>query len=268
MSNRISFTLLGLALVCSLLACTWTVNSGGGLQLVAGSGTSGTENRSVSNYTGIELGTPGKLDITIGSSESLSVEADDNLLQYIQTDVSGGRLVIKTRPGVTLQPVRPIEYHLSVLKLNSISISSSGDITVPDLKSDAFSIAISSSGNLSMQKLDCSSLRVRISSSGDASVSQIIAESISVEISSSGNLDIAGGTVTKQSVNISSSGEYRARDLASENADVRLTSSGDATLRVSAVLSGSLSSSGNINYIGSPKVNVHTSSSGIAKQIK
>jgi hypothetical protein len=268
MENRNPFNLAGLALICSMLACTWTMNGVGGNQLVPGSGTPASENRAVSNFTGVELGTPGTMDVSLGSSESLRIEADDNLLQYIQTDVSGGRLVIKTRQGITLQPVRPIKYHLTVLRLNSLGISSSGDITVPDLKSDDFSITISSSGNLTMKQLDCSSLRVQISSSGDTSISALNAKSISVNISSSGNLDIVGGNVPKQTITISSSGEYRARDLASENADVSLSSSGEATLRVSAVLSGRLSSSGNINYIGSPKVNVSTSSSGRAKQIQ
>jgi hypothetical protein len=268
MKNRIAFLLVGLALICSILACSWSTTGGEGSQLVAGSGTAGAENRSVSNITGVELGTPGTMDITIGGSESLRVEADDNLLQYIQTDVSGGRLVIKTRPGITLQPVSAIKYHLTVVKLNSLGISSSGDITVPDLKSDAFTITISSSGNLSAKKLDCSSLQVQISSSGDASISTLNTKTLSVSISSSGNLDIGGGFVPKQTIMISSSGKYRASNLASENADVTLSSSGEATLRVSAALSGRLSSSGNVNYIGSPKVNVNTSSSGRAKQIQ
>lgn len=267
MKKRIYLTLVGLVLICSLPACTG-INGSAGSQMVRGSGTAGAEDRNVSNISGVELGTPGTLDITIGSNESLRIEADDNLLQYIVTDVSGGRLVIKTRPGITLQPVRPIKYHLSVIHLNSLGISSSGDITVPELNSGAFSITISSSGNLSMKKLDCSSLRVNISSSGDTNIAALNAKTLSVNISSSGNLDIAGGYVPKQTITISSSGEYRARDLPSENADVSLSSSGDATLRVSAVLSGRLSSSGNINYVGNPKVTVNISSSGRAKQIK
>ncbi len=268
MNNKFPSTLLGLALICILAACNLTINGNTGTELVVGSGTSGAENRNVVNIRGVELGTPGTLDITIGSSESLSIEADENLLQYIQTDVSGGNLVIKARPGITMQPVRPIKYHLSVVQLDSVGISSSGDISIPDLKSDAFSIKISSSGNLLMKKLDCSLLRVDISSSGDASIPALNAKTLSVNISSSGNLDIAGGSVSRQTIRISSSGEYRARDLSSENADVSLSSSGDATLRVSAVLSGRLSSSGNINYIGNPKVSVNTSSSGRARQIK
>jgi hypothetical protein len=267
MKNKILFTLVSLALVCLLPACNGTIYGGPGSQSVRGSGTASTENRSVSNVTGVDLGTPGTLDITIGTNDSLIVEADDNLLQYIQTDVRGGILEINTQPGITMQLVVPIKYHLTVTRLNSLGISSSGDITAPDLKTNDFSISISSSGNLSMAKLDCSSLQVRISSSGDARISALNAKTISVDISSSGNLDILGGSVPRQTVSIGSSGQYSARNLASESANVNLSSSGDATLQVSTSLTGSLSSSGDINYVGNPIVNVSTSSSGRTNQI-
>jgi hypothetical protein len=267
MKNSTPITLVGVLLIFSILACTWMINGDGGGGSVLGSGTAGAENRSVGNVTGVELATPGTLDITIGSSESFRIEADDNLLQYIQTDVRGGTLVIRTRQGFNLQPVRPIKYHLTVVKLNSLAISSSGNISAEDLKSDAFSIAISSSGNLAIKKLDCNSLSVKISSSGDTLISTLNAKTINVIISSSGNLDIGGGQVLKQTINISSSGEYRAKNLASAGAEVTLTSSGEATIRVSDSLSGRLSSSGNINYIGSPQVNVNMTSSGKAIQV-
>ncbi len=267
MKNRVSFLMAGLALMGSLLACTLAFNGNPVGQVVRGSGTPGQESRNVSNVSGVELGMDGSMDITIGNRESLTIEADDNLLQYIQTNVSGGRLVVDTRPGIGIQPVRPIKYHLTVIRLDSVAISSSGDVSVPDLKSDNFRIAVSSSGDLSMQKLDCSSLNVDLSSSGDASLSALNAQTLSVNISSSGNVDIGGGQVTQQTIHIGSSGDYNARNLASEKANVDLSSSGDATLSVSSVLSGNLSSSGDINYIGNPQVSVNTSSSGRAIQI-
>ena len=266
MKNSTSIILLGLVLIFSILACTTTINAGS--QLVRGSGVTAAEDRSVSKVTGVELATPGTLDITLGASESLQIEADDNLLQYIQTDVRGGELVIKTRPGFDLQPVRPIKYHLTVVRLDALAISSSGDISVGDIKSDAFSIAISSSGDLAIKSLDCSSLRVKISSSGDTSVSTLKADTINVNITSSGNLDIGGGQVRQQTINISSSGKYRAKTLASASAEVTLSSSGEATLNVSDTLNGSLTSSGNINYVGSPRLNVNATSSGKAIQTR
>jgi hypothetical protein len=154
--------------------------------------------------------------------------------------------VIENRQGINLQPTKPIHYYLTVEELNSIVISSSGNVEAEDLQSESFSVTISSSGNLSTSSLDSTSLHV--------------------EISSSGNLESLGARIQKQTINISGSGDYNAKDLASIEADVPITSSGTATIRVSDHLSGRLSS-GNIHYIGNPKVNVRMTSSGRTEQI-
>jgi hypothetical protein len=244
MKNKLFFTLAGLILVFSILACTVTINDdwGGNGETVRGSGTVTEETRTISNLSSVELALPGTLHITMGGSESLRIEAEDNLLEYIRTEVNYGKLVIGSRQGINIQPTHPVHYYLTVTELSSILISSSGNIEADNLQSDSFSITISSSGDVSISRLDCTSLHVIISSSG--------------------NLDIQGGQVQKQEINISSSGEYRARKLESVSANVILTSSGEATIRVSDHLTGRLSSSGNINYIGNPDVNVSKTSSG------
>jgi hypothetical protein len=268
MKNRLSFTLVGLILIFSILACSITINNeGGNGGTVRGSGTVVEETRSVNGVSGVELALPGTLHITMGNSESLRIEADDNLMEYIQTNVRVGRLVIESRQGINLRPTRPINYYLTVKELGSLVTSSDGNIETDDLQSSSFSITISSSGNVSVSGLDCTSLRVKVSSSGNVKVSELAADSISVDISSSGNLDIQKGKVQQQDINISSSGEYRARDLESVSANVVLTSSGEATIRVSDRLTGRLTSSGNINYIGSPDINVSMTSSGRTVQI-
>lgn len=227
-----------------------------------GSGEVVEEDRDVSNVSGIELAMPGTLQIVMGGGESLRIEAEDNLLEYIETDVRAGRLVIESRRGIRLQTTHPINYYLTVADLNTMVISSSGDVEADDLQTESVSVIISSSGDLSIGSLDCSSLDVNVSSSGNVAIAELVAESISVQISSSGNLEILGGQVQQQDITISSSGEYRARDLSSVEAEVTLTSNGTATIRVSDHLNGRLSSSGDIYYIGNPEVNVRTTSSG------
>lgn len=263
MKNKLSFTLVGLILIFSMPACIATING----ETVGGSGTVIEEARTVSDISGVELALPGTLHITTGGSESFRIEADDNLMTYIQTDVRAGKLVIESRQGADLRSTHPINYYLTVTDLSSLVTSSDGNIEIGDLQSGSFSITISSSGNVSISGLDCKSLGVKISSSGNVKIAELKADSITVDISSSGNLDIQKGKVQTQDINISSSGEYRARDLESVSANANLTSSGDATIRVSDRLTGRLSSSGNINYIGSPDVNVNTSSSGRTVQI-
>jgi len=185
------------------------------------------ESPTVSGISGVELAMQGDLFIEVDSSESLRIEVEDNLLEYIQTEVSAGTLSIKTRQWINLRNTEPINYFLTVIELDSIRISSSGNIQASNLQVERFSITISSAGSV----------------------------------------EITGGQVQQQDITISSSGQYLAENLASTDADVTLTSSGTATIRVSDQLTGRLSSSGNIYYIGDPRVSVSTTSSGKTVQV-
>jgi hypothetical protein len=235
------------ALALSVLACQVGGIDLGSATGILGSGNVVEENRPVSDISGVELATLGNLQIEIGDSEELRIEAEDNLMEYFETEVRKGTLRIRTQEGVNLRPTEPVNYYLTVTGLESIGIFSSGDIQAPDLEAERFSITIASSGNLEMGNL--------------------VAETLEVEISSSGNLDIASGMVETQNISIKSSGNYMAQDLESGEADVHLTSSGSGTIRVSDHLSATLNSSGDVRYFGNPTVNATTNSSGNVTKI-
>ncbi len=226
----------------SLGACTVTVGD-----TVRGSGNVTSEDRPVSGITGVALTTIGDLTIEIGDGESLRIEAEDNLLQYFQTTVSGGVLTIETEPGVSINARKPVRYYLTVRTLESIRTSSSGNVSTPALETGNLTIEITSSGEVELAALEAASLGVRLSSSG--------------------NLRIDGGQVTVQEVKLSSSGDYEAGDLRSSSATVDLSSSGSATIWVTDSLEGNLSSSGNLEYYGSPSVDLNETSSGESKNL-
>lgn len=248
MNNTRRTQLLAAIMVSTLMmiACSLiTLPSFG--ETVRGSGNVIEETREISNVTGVELATLGNLVIEVGDTESLRIEAEDNLMEYFESEVRGGKLRIRTKEGVRLNATRPVNYYLTVFSLDTIVITSSGDIQAPDLEAEQFSITISSSGDLQMGNLNANNLDVTISSSGD--------------------LDIAGGQVQRQNVSISSSGSYTAPDLESAMADVRLSSSGSATIWVQDNLRVNLSSSGDVRYRGNPTVDATMTSSGEVIQV-
>lgn len=255
--------LIGLILATLLIVACSIGNFGA----VRGSGNVIEESRAVSGVTGVELATIGNLTIELGESESLRIEAEDNLMEHLETEVRNGNLQIKTRNNINLRNTRPVNYYLTVKSLEAIRISSIGDIQAPDLEADRFSITISSTGNLDMGNLDAEALAVKISSTGDVTMGVLNADTLEVDISSTGNLDIADGQVNMQNISISSSGKYTAQDLESNEAKVRLSSSGSATIWVKDTLEARLTSSGDLRYRGNPTVNSNTSSSGNVIQI-
>lgn len=272
MKGRKLIILTGLALALSTLGCVCGGIDFGTVRLgeqrsVRGSGRVETEQRNVKDITGVELAALGKMTIKLGEQEELRIEAEDNLLDYLETEVRSGMLSIKTRDGFTLRNRRPVNYYLTVKELDEISISSSGDVEAPDLEAEQFTVSISSSGDLEMGDLQADTLKVRITSSGDMTMGTLYADTIQVVITSSGDLDVAGGDIEKQDITLTSSGEYRAQDLESAQAEVQLSSSGSATVQVRDYLDAQLSSSGNLYYTGNPMVKAATTSSGDVKQI-
>jgi hypothetical protein len=243
MNKKISFFSIILALMISSMACQISINTGGNNQ-VTGSGNVVQEERPISGVTAVTVANQGDLQIELGDEERLVIEAEDNLMEYLKSDVRNGRLILETRPSVNLRNTKPIRYTLTVKLLEGLSTSSSGNINAPTLEGELLTIESSSSGDINLEGVNADILDVGLSSSGDVT--------------------IGSGAVTKQTVRVSSSGNYDAQSLQSQEADVWLSSSGDAYLSVSEILNGTLSSSGNLYYWGDPDVNVKTSSSGEA----
>lgn len=234
---------------------------------VTGSGRVVEIERDISGATGVHLATFGDLKVKIGKREKFVIEAEDNLVEYIETEVKRGVLEIRARRHVSLKPRKKVRYFLTVKELDTVIISSSGDIFVPFVEAGEFDIRLSSSGDLVVKGIDATAVSVRLSSSGDTDIGRLDARQIEVAISSSGDLTVDDGETRFQNIRISSSGDYNAAGVMSENARVSLSSSGDAYIRVDGKLDASLSSSGSVYYSGGATATVSASSSGRVKRI-
>ena len=81
--------------------------------MVNGSGHVETETRQVSGFTGIDLAGSGEVTIEQGDAESLTIEADDNVLPELTSEVSDSVLTLGTKPGTTVRTLNPIRYRVT-----------------------------------------------------------------------------------------------------------------------------------------------------------
>ena len=95
-------------------------------RLVRGSGDIVKESRDVDGFDRIVVTGAGTVIITQGGSESLTIETDDNLMEYIETEVSGNTLEIGfTRDtafspgggGKVLEPSEGFVFEIRIRKL-------------------------------------------------------------------------------------------------------------------------------------------------------
>jgi len=271
--------------VAALAACTTSgTNVIGG---VVGSGNVQTETRTVSDFTAVELDTSGNLIIQQGESEGLTIEAEDNLLPLLTSEVIDGTLQLGTKLGSSFSSTRPIIYRLTVENLEAITLNASGNIQASDLAVDGdlaltingsgnmtlgaikaaeATLNLSASGNLDAPSLESEQATFTVSGSGKATIPNLTLNNLSVIMQSSGDVNV-GGTAAELSVQISGSGSFNGNELASQTAVVNTSSSGDARLQVSESLNATITGSGSIFYSGAATVQqVDNASGNIVKQ--
>src|SRR5512138_255880 len=97
-------------------------------RVIQESGKVKTEQRQVSDVERVSLEGMGDLTVIQGKDESLSVEADENVLPYIETIMRGRELVLRLKDGYEY-PHTNIKYTLKIKSLNQVSISGAGNLT-------------------------------------------------------------------------------------------------------------------------------------------
>jgi len=215
--------------------------------VVRGSGRVVEEEREIGGATGVDLQSFGTVHIEQGEREGLRIEAEDNLLRYIETEVRGGRLEIAHRRGTRLLNTQPIDYWVTVRELDAVSVSGAGNVEVGDVQAGRLTIRLSGAGNVQIADLE--------------------AQTLDVTLSGAGGLSVEGGQVERQEVVLSGAGDYRAEDLDSGETTVRLSGLGSATVRVRVRLDVTISGAGSVRYAGNPEVEQQISGVGRVQRI-
>ena len=232
--TRKTFRPLALLAVLALItaACSDIIGERGSGNLI-------TETREVSGFDAIDLAGEGRLDIVFGDTETLVIEAEDNLMPLLTSEVEGGTLVLGSTESI--DPTEDIVYSVTAVGLDRIRLSGSGDIVAPDAEGTRMTIELTGSGSVFLTDMDVDTVDAEISGSGDIELSGVAAQ-----------LEAA----------IPGSGSLNAEALSTDEADVSISGSGDAVVNVSEQLVADISGSGSIEYVGSPTVDSNVSGSG------
>jgi len=211
---------------------------------VAGSGVSKSETRAVSDFESIAIEYPAEITVKQGDSESVIIEAEDNLLPQLALEVRNGTLHFENTErqwSERVNPTKPVLMTITVVDLNQVQFSTAGKMLIDSLQTDLLEIAVSGAGDLTLKKLDVNSLEFRLSGAGNI---------------------YADGTADNLQVHISGFGNFNGGDLQSQNADVNISGAGSATAWVEQDLQAHISGAGSINYYGDPHVSKSISGAG------
>jgi hypothetical protein len=207
---------------------------------VHGNGNVVTKERKAEDFTGIKVSSGVDVYLKQGSNMSITVEADENLHEYIITEVRNGILNVYT--DANIREADKERVYVTMKEINSISTTSAGNVIgETPVKSDRLELSASSAGDVKLE-VTSKEIKINISSSGDMTLS---------------------GEADKLEADLSSAGDLNAYELKVREADISASSAGDADVNVTEKLTARSSSAGDINYRGDPKyIDSHSSSAG------
>jgi len=199
-----------------------------------------TKERKTDSFTGVKVSSGIDVYLKQGNNESVSVEADENLHEYILTEVRNG--VLNVYSEYNIRDAERKRVYVTMKEVKSVKTTSAGDVFGESpINSDRLELSASSAGDIKLE---------------------VTARKIDVDISSSGDITLTGETDYLRA-DLSSAGDFNAYELKAREADISVSSAGDADVNVSERITARASSAGDINYKGDPKyIDAHSSSAG------
>jgi hypothetical protein len=208
---------------------------------IRGNGNVTTETKTVSDFNSVDVS--GALDIYLrqDSTESVRVEADNNLQQYIEVVQNGDELRIRTKEGFNIRPSRKIKIFVSgpIFKRLQATGASSFVGETPINIANQLSIDLTGASDI---ELDVTAPSVLVSCTG-ASTVRMKGEAKDL------TLDGSGST------------EFKCSGLVSDNVDIDISGASSAEVIANAKLNVKASGACTVKYKGSPAT-VNQSSSG------
>lgn len=213
---------------------------------VKGNGNVVTEERTVTEDFNQVRGSAGiDVYLTEGTENKIVVEADENLLEIIETTISNGKLKITAEKNIGRSKSKKV--HVTYTNLNSIEASSGADIVANNvIKSETLHLNSSSGADLEVE---------------------VFAKEVFTETSSGADLEVSGKANILHAKASSGSG-LNAKKLEVLACNARASSGATIVVNAKESMDAKASSGGDIRYYGNPSaVKEKDSSSGSIRKM-
>jgi hypothetical protein len=229
---------MAIALITALFlsSCNFDLNFGSG---VTGNSTVAEESRSVTEeFT--EVHASEGLDVYVTQSDqfSIEVEADENVIDLIGTDIKDGELRIHCIENIGRATKK---IYVTLPEITSLESSSGADLSVTET-------------------ITATDLNLHASSGSDLSI-EVEAQDITAHTSSGADIRISGKTQHLKA-DASSGSDIKAQELLAETCNAEASSGADISVNVSEKLVAVASSGADVKYTGDASVESTKSAAG------
>jgi hypothetical protein len=219
MKHQIQFALV--IMIC--LACTNCICANKGLK---GSGHVIKEIRQAKSFNQINIDGIFNIYLSQGEKEAIEVEADDNLLEYVKTDINNSVLSIDFTYSKGIEKSTELNIYITVTDINQLELEGIGNVSCLtdlhlnklklinsgigsiNLKGKASEVYIKNSGIGKIKATEFEVAYLKVKASGVGSVRVNATKEISVNLSGVGNVYYTGEPKLKD-INMSGIGKFR-----------------------------------------------------------
>jgi hypothetical protein len=214
---------------------------------INGSGPSVNKDFKVSNFHGIEVSNGFDVILVQGNSEGLTLNVQENLLEYITVTVDQG--ILKIYSDKNINATQPMKARITFKDINKLNVSGGGDVTSEtpinvqkmdigmsgggdvnfNLNSDELKCGISGGGDL---KIDGNIKNYNLDLTGGGDVTSVINSAVTVDCRVSGGGDVkitSKGKTSDAKIDISGGGDL-TMELNADKLKCSLSGGGDATI--------------------------------------
>jgi hypothetical protein len=180
---------------------------------VEGSGNTAAETRDLSDFNAVEVGGVFQVEIVAQKEFGVTVEADDNLLEYIKTEVDGD--VLKIQADKRLNSRSPIRIRISAPNIEKIDASGVAKVSVSNLNNSsldvdtsgaskialagetaALNVQVSGASNIDAENLK--TVKCFVDASGASHVSVNVADTLKADASGASRITYTGNPTSVQ----------------------------------------------------------------------
>lgn len=215
-------------------------------ETVVGNGKAASETRNTGEFNAIRLDGSMALKLRQGSTPSVVVHGDSNLLPLIETVVERDKsLQLRWKRGVSVRSHASVYVEVVAPQVHAVASAGSGDIEIDTMRVPRLSLSIKGAGDLRAKDLASDELAISIAGSGDLKLS---------------------GQSTRLTIEVSGSGDIDAGELRSDDVTIGIAGSGDAVVHASRKLVANIAGSGDVRYSGDPSVQQSIAGSGSVRK--
>lgn len=186
--------------------------------------------KSLPSFSSIVVENGVSLELDTKNNQSVSIEADDNVIPLVLAQVSNG--VLKLSLNGSISSTKGVKVKVSLPKLNKVSVNEGSSLVATGITT--------------------TELKLDINTGSSVIINSIKAASVSGKINTGSSLSIKGQT-EKLNLVLDLGSNADATALTSKFAELSLSNGSSASVNVTKSVSGSVFGGSNISILGNPR---------------